>query len=124
VALITNTLAQVNQSMRMSIQYGDNKAGIQRVDNVMADASKAVAESLRSLDSSAGGNTANVTDLSKTLADFSQVSATRINSMTVTMGNQTAAITELYSASLDTTGKLNAMYNIKVAVDANGRQYA
>lgn len=124
IALIQNTLAQVNQSQRMSVQYGDSKAGIQRVDNVMADASKAVAESLRSLDSSAGGNTANVTDLSKTLADFTQVAATRINSMTVTMGNQTAAITELYSAQIDTSGKLNAMYNIKVAVDSNGRQYA
>jgi predicted phage tail protein len=124
IALIQNTLAQVNQSQRMSVQYGDNKAGIQRVDNVMADASKAVAESLKTLDSSAGGNAANVTDLSKTLADFTQVAATRINSMTVTMGNQTAAITELYSAQIDTSGKLNAMYNIKVAVDSNGRQYA
>lgn len=124
IALIQNTLAQVNQSQRMSVQYGDSKAGIQRVDNVMADASKAVAESLKTLDSSAGGNAANVTDLSKTLADFTQVAATRINSMTVTMGNQTAAITELYSAQIDTSGKLNAMYNIKVAVDSNGRQYA
>jgi predicted phage tail protein len=62
IALITSTLAQVNQRMTQSVQYGDNKAGIERVDNVMADASKAVAESLKTLDSSAGGNTANVTD--------------------------------------------------------------
>jgi type IV secretory pathway TrbL component len=63
--------------MTQSVQYGDNKAGIERVDNVMADASKAVAESLKTLDSSAGGNTANVTDLSKTLADFSQAQPRR-----------------------------------------------
>jgi hypothetical protein len=72
IALITSTLAQVNQRNLLSVQYGDNKAGIERVDNVMADASKAVAESLRTLDSSTGGNTANVTDLSKTLADFTR----------------------------------------------------
>jgi predicted phage tail protein len=65
IALITSTLAQVNQRMTQSVQYGDNKAGIERVDNVMADASKAVAESLKTLDSSAGGNTANVTDFPK-----------------------------------------------------------
>jgi ABC-type transporter Mla subunit MlaD len=33
IALIT-TLAQVNQRMTLSVQYGDNKAGIERVDNV------------------------------------------------------------------------------------------
>lgn len=124
VALIQSTLAQVNLKQTISVQYGDNKADIQRVDNVMVDASRAVAESLLSLDSTAGGNSANVTDLSKTLADFSQVAATRINSMTVSMDGQVAAITELYNAQIDTTGKLNAMYNIKVAVDSNGRQYA
>lgn len=124
IALIENTLAQVNQSVRMSVQYGDSKAGIQRVDTVMADASKAVAESLKTLDSSAAGGSSNVTDFSKTMADFSQVAATRINSLSVSMNGQTAAITELYNAQIDTSGKLNAMYNIKVAVDSNGRQYA
>lgn len=124
IALIQNTLAQVNQAQRMSVQYGDSKAGIRRVDNVMADASKAVAESLKTLDSSAGGNTANVTDFSKTMADFSQVAATRINTLSVSIGGQVAAITELYKAQIDTDGKLNAMYNIKVAVDDNGRKYA
>lgn len=124
IALIQNTLAQVNQSQRMSVQYGDSKAGIQRVDNVMADASKAVAESLKTLDSSAAGGSSNVTDFSKTMADFSQVAATRINSLSVSMNGQTAAITELYNAQIDTSGKLNAMYSIKVAVDDNGRQYA
>jgi hypothetical protein len=36
--------------MTMSAQFGANAAGIQRVDNVMVDASKAVAESLKTLD--------------------------------------------------------------------------
>jgi ubiquinone biosynthesis protein Coq4 len=93
IALITSTLAQVNQRNLLSVKYGDNKAGIERVDNVMADASKAVAESLRTLDSSTGGNTANVTDLSKTLAD-SQASATQINSLKVTVNGQSAAIVQ------------------------------
>ncbi|UXL11224.1 TipJ family phage tail tip protein [Enterobacter cloacae] len=124
IALITNTLAQVNQRNLLSVQYGDNKAGIERVNNVMADASKAVAESLRTLDSSAGGNTANVTDLSKTLADFTQASAAQINSLKVTVNGQSAAIIQNSQVSADINNNLSAMYNIKVAVDANGRQYA
>ncbi|MCE1223935.1 phage tail protein [Enterobacter kobei] len=124
IALITSTLAQVNQRNLLSVQYGDNKAGIERVDNVMADASKAVSESLRTLDSSTGGNTANVTDLSKTLADFTQVSATQINSLKVTVNGQSAAIIQNSQVSADINNNLNAMYSIKVAVDSNGNQYA
>ncbi|MFP8629682.1 TipJ family phage tail tip protein [Enterobacter kobei] len=124
IALITSTLAQVSQRMTLSVQYGDNKAGIERVDNVMADASKAVSESLKTLDSSAGGNTANVTDLSKTLADFTQATATQINSLKVTVNGQSAAIVQNAQVSADINNNLNAMYSIKVAVDANGNQYA
>jgi len=124
VALIESTLANVNLQQRLSVQYGDNKAGIQRVDNVMADASRAVSESLKTLDSSAGGGTSNVTDLARTLADFSQVSAQRINSMTVTMNGQTAAITQNAQATADLSGNINAMYNIKVGVASNGVFYA
>ena len=124
IALITSTLAQVNQRNLMSVQYGDNKAGIERVDNVMADASKAVAESLRTLDSSAGGNIANVTDLSKTLADFTQASATQINSLKVTVNGQSAAIVQNSQVTADINNNLNAMYSIKVAIDSNGNQYA
>jgi len=124
VALITSTLAQVNQRNLLSVQYGDNKAGIERVDNVMADASKAVTESLKTLDSSAGGNTANVTDFAKTMADFSQASATQINSLKVTVNGQSAAIVQNSQVSADINNNLNAMYSIKVAVDSNGNQYA
>ncbi|HID8728390.1 TPA: phage tail tip fiber protein [Enterobacter hormaechei] len=124
IALITSTIAQVNQRNLLSVQYGDNKASIDRVDNVMADASKAVAESLRALDSSTGGNTANVTDLSKTLADFTQASATQINSLKVTVNGQSAAIVQNSQVSADINNNLNAMYSIKVAVDSNGNQYA
>jgi predicted phage tail protein len=124
IALITSTLAQVSQSTQMSVQYGANAAGIQRVDNVMADASQAVAESLRVLDASAGGGTANVTDFAKTMADFSQVSATKINSLSVTVNGQQAAIVQNAQVSADINNNLNAMYSIKVGVDAAGRQYA
>ncbi|MDS0027381.1 DUF1983 domain-containing protein, partial [Enterobacter kobei] len=124
IALITSTLAQVNQRNLLSVQYGDNKASIDRVDNVMADASKAVSESLRVLDSSTGGNTANATDLSKTLADFTQASATQINSLKITVNGQSAAIVQNSQVSADINNNLNAMYSIKVAVDSNGNQYA
>jgi predicted phage tail protein len=124
IALITTTLAQVNDRTRLSVQYGDNKAGIERVDNVMADASQAVAESLRSMDASSGAGTANTTDFAKTMADFSQVSATKINSLSVTVNGQQAAIVQNAQVSADINNNLNAMYSIKVGVDAAGRQYA
>lgn len=124
IALIQSTLANVNLQQRLSVQYGDNKAGIARVDNVMADASRAVSESLKTLDSSAGGGTSNVTDLARTLADFSSVSAQKINSMTVTLNGQTAAITQNAQATADLSGNINAMYNIKVGVSSNGVLYA
>ncbi|WP_312209811.1 DUF1983 domain-containing protein [Pseudescherichia sp.] len=124
IALIQSTLANVNLQQRLSVQYGDNKAGITRVDNVMADASRAVSESLKTLDAAAGGGTSNVTDLARTLADFSSVSAQKINSMTVTLNGQTAAITQNAQATADLSGNINAMYNIKVGVDSNGQLYA
>ncbi|MDV2903064.1 DUF1983 domain-containing protein [Phytobacter diazotrophicus] len=123
VALIQETLAQANTRMTMSVQFGANAAGIQRVDNVMVDASKAVAESLKTLDATAGGN-ANITDFAKTMSDFTQTSATKINSLSVTVNGQAAAITTNAQAVADINGNLNAMYSIKVGVDANGRQYA
>lgn len=124
VALIESTLANVNLQQRLSVQYGDNKAGIARVDNVMADASRAVSESLRTLDASAGSGSSNVTDLARTLADFSSVSAQKINSMTVTLNGQTAAITQNAQATADLSGNINAMYNIKVGASSNGVLYA
>jgi len=124
IALIQSTLANVNLQQRLSVQYGDNKAGIARVDNVMADASRAVSESLKTLDASAGGGTSNVTDLARTLADFSSVSAQRINSMTVTLNGQTAAITQNAQATADLSGNINAMYSIKVGLASNGQYYA
>ena len=124
IALIQSTLANVNLQQRLSVQYGDNKAGIARVDNVMADASQAVSESLKTLDSSAGGGTSNVTDFARTMADFSAVSAQKINSMTVTLNGQTAAITQNAQATADLSGNINAMYNIKVGVSSNGVLYA
>ncbi|EIX6820690.1 DUF1983 domain-containing protein, partial [Escherichia coli] len=76
------------------------------------------------LDASAGGNVSNATDLTETLADFTQASATKINSLTVTVNGQTAAINQTAQAVADVNGNLNAMYNIKVGVAANGQYYA
>ncbi|MGQ7072231.1 DUF1983 domain-containing protein, partial [Escherichia sp. SP-MK2] len=90
----------------------------------IADTSQAVARALVTLDASAGGNISNATDLTETLANFTQASATKINSITVTVNGQTAAINQTAQAVADVNGNLSAMYNIKVAVDANGRQYA
>ena len=124
IAVIQNSLAQVTSRRSQTVTNNGNIAKIDRIDTTIADTSQAVARALVTLDASAGGNVSNSTDLTETLADFTQASATKINSLTVTVNGQTAAINQTAQAVADVNGNLNAMYNIKVAVDANGRQYA
>ncbi len=124
IAVIQNSLAQVTSRRSQTVTNNGNVAKIDRIDTTIADTSQAVARALVTLDASAGGNVSNATDLTETLADFTQASATKINSLTVTVNGQTAAINQTAQAVADVNGNLNAMYNIKVAVDANGRQYA
>ena len=124
IAVIQNSLAQVTSRRSQTVTNNGNVAKIDRIDTTIADTSQAVARALVTLDASAGGNVSNATDLTETMADFTQASATKINSLTVTVNGQTAAINQTAQAVADVNGNLNAMYNIKVAVDANGRQYA
>ena len=124
IAVIQNSIAQVTSRRRQTATNAGNSAAIDRIDTTIADASQSVARALVTLDASAGGNVSNATDLTETLANFTQASATKINSLTVTVNGQTAAITTNAQATADMAGNLNAMYSIKVAVDANGRQYA
>ena len=124
IAVIQNSLAQVTSRRSQTATNKGNVAKIDRIDTTIADTSQAVARALVTLNASAGGNVSNATDLTETLADFTQASATKINSLTVTVNGQTAAINQTAQAVADVNGNLNAMYNIKVAVDANGRQYA
>ncbi|MDA3133864.1 host specificity protein J [Atlantibacter subterraneus] len=124
IAVIQSTIAQVTSRRRQTATNAGNSASIDRIDTTIADASQSVARALVTLDASAGGNVSNATDLTETLANFMQASATKINSLTVTVNGQSAAITTNAQATADMAGNLNAMYSIKVAVDANGRQYA
>ena len=124
IAIIQHGLAQVTSRRSQTVTNAGNSASIDRIDTTIADTSQAVARALVTLDASAGGNISNATDLTETLADFTQASATKINTLTVTSGENTAAITVNANAVADVNNNLSAMYNIKVAVDANGRQYA
>lgn len=124
IAVIQNSLAQVTTRRSQTATNAGNSASIDRIDTTIADASEAVSRALVTLDASAGDNVSNSTDLTETLANFTQASATKINSLTVTVKGQTAAINQTLQAVADVNGNLSAMYNIKVAVDANGRQYA
>ena len=124
IAVIQNTLAQVTSRRSQTATNNGNVAKIDRIDTTIADTSQAVARALVTLDASAGGNVSNATDLTETLADFTQASATKINSLTVTVNGQTAAINQTAQAVADVNGNLNAMYNIKVGVAANGQYYA
>ena len=124
IAIIQNGMAQVTSRRSQTVTNAGNSASIDRIDTTIAATRQAVARALVTLDASVGGNISNSTDLTETLADFTQASATKINSLTVTVNGQTAAINQTAQAVADVNGNLSAMYNIKVAVDANGRQYA
>ncbi|MCM7434849.1 phage tail protein [Enterobacter hormaechei subsp. xiangfangensis] len=124
IALITSTLAQVDQQVRLSAQYGDSMAGIDRIDNVMASDREATARSLLSLQADVNGNKASINSLNQTFSDYQQATATQINGITATINGHTSAITTNAQAIANVNGDLKAMYSIKVAVDANGKQYA
>ncbi|HHH3516738.1 phage tail protein [Enterobacter hormaechei] len=124
IALITNTLAQVNQRMTLSAQYGDSKASIDRIDSAMASDREATARSLLSVQADVNGNKASINSLNQTFSDYQQATATQINGITATINGHTSAITTNAQAIANVNGDLKAMYSIKVAVDANGKQYA
>ncbi len=124
IALITSTLAQVDQQVRLSAQYGDSKASIDRIDNVMASDREATARSLLSLQTDVNGNKAAINSLNQTFSNYQQATATQINGITATINGYTSAITTNAQAIANVNGDLKAMYSIKVAVDANGKQYA
>ncbi|SAB23657.1 phage tail protein [Enterobacter hormaechei] len=124
IALITSTLAQVDQQVRLSAQYGDSKASIDRIDNVMASDMEATARSLLSLQTDVNGNKAAINSLNQTFSNYQQATATQINGITATINGHTSAITTNAQAIANVSGDLKAMYSIKVAVDANGKQYA
>ncbi len=124
IALITSTLAQVDQQVRLSAQYSDSKASIDRIDNVMASDREATARSLLSVQAEVNGNKASINSLNQTFSNYQQATATQINGITATINGHTSAITTNAQAIANVNGDLNAMYSIKVAVDSNGNQYA
>ncbi|CZZ21166.1 phage tail protein [Enterobacter hormaechei] len=124
IALITNTLAQVNQRMTLSAQYGDSKASIDRIDSAMASDREATSSSLLRLETDVNGNKASINSLNQTFSDYQQAMATQVNSITATVNGHTSAITTNAQAIASMDDDLSAMYNIKVAVDDNGQYYA
>ncbi|MDK5959138.1 host specificity protein J, partial [Enterobacter hormaechei] len=85
IALITNTLAQANQRMTLSAQYGDSKANIDRIDSAMASDREATASSLLSLQTDVNGNKASINSLNQTFSNYQQATATQINGITATI---------------------------------------
>ncbi|MED5716636.1 phage tail protein [Enterobacter hormaechei] len=124
IALITSTLAQVDQQVRLSAQYGDSKASIDRIDNVMASDREATARSLLSVQAEVNGNKASINSLNQTFSDYQQATATQINGITATINGHTSAITTNAQAIANVNGDLKAMYSIKVALSSNGQYYA
>ncbi|MCE0845975.1 DUF1983 domain-containing protein [Buttiauxella sp. A2-C1_F] len=124
IALIQNTLAQVNLRQTITAQYGSSIAQIQRIDEVAANDREATTQSLEKLDSKVAGNESSITTLSKTIANYQQSTASQVTAINASIEGVSAGVTTNAQALANIDGKLNAMYNIKVAVDSNGRQYA
>jgi len=124
IAIIQNGLAQVATRKRLSATVAGNSAQLDRIDEVIVNEKEATARALLSLQTNVNGNTASINSLSQTVSNYQQATATQINAITATVNGHTAAITTNAQAIANVNGELSAMYNIKVAVDANGRQYA
>ncbi|KYJ82211.1 hypothetical protein AT292_00235 [Enterobacter cloacae] len=110
--------------MTLSAQYGDSKASIDRIDSAMASDREATSSSLLRLETDVNGNKASINSLNQTFSDYQQATATQINGITATINGHTSAITTNAQAIANVNDDLKAMYSIKVAVDANGKQYA
>ncbi len=95
-----------------------------RIDEVIVSEKEATARSLLSLQTDVNGNKASINSLNQTFSDYQQATATQINGITATINGHTSAITTNAQAIANVNGDLKAMYSIKVAVDANGKQYA
>ncbi|WP_395306300.1 phage tail protein [Enterobacter hormaechei subsp. xiangfangensis] len=124
IALITSTLAQVDQRMTLSAQYGDSKASIDRIDSAMASDREATTSSLLRLQTDVNGNKASINSLNQTFSDYQQATATQINGITATINGHTSAITTNAQAIANVNGDLKAMYSIKVGLSSNGQYYA
>lgn len=124
IAIIQNGLAQVAARKTLSATVAGNSAQLDRLDEVIVSEKEATARSLLSLQTDVNSNKASINSLNQTFSDYRQATATQINGITAKVDGHTAAITTNAQAIASMDGDLSAMYNIKVAVDANGRQYA
>lgn len=124
IAIIQANLAQVATRKTLSASVAGNSAQLDRIDEVIVTDREATARALLSLQTNVNGNTASINSLSQTVSNYQQATATQINAITATVNGHTSAITTNAQAIANVNGDLSAMYNIKVAVDSNGRQYA
>ncbi len=124
IALIQNTLAQVSARRTLTAVNAANTAQIDRIDTVAASDREASAQSLLQMSSRVDGAVASINSVSQTFADYRQSTASQITSLTASISGVSSAVTTNAQATADINNNLNAMYSIKVGVDANGRQYA
>ncbi|WP_409243750.1 TipJ family phage tail tip protein [Enterobacter cloacae] len=124
IAIIQGNLAQVAARKTLSASVAGNSAQLDRIDEVIVNEKEATARSLLSLHTDVNGNKASINSLNQTFSDYQQAMATQVNSITATVNGHTSAITTNAQAIANVNGDLKAMYSIKVAVDANGKQYA
>ena len=124
IALIQNTLAQVSARRTLAAVNAANSAQIDRIDTVAASDREASAQSLLQMSSRVDGAVASINSVSQTFADYRQSTASQITSLTASISGVSSAVTTNAQATADINNNLNAMYSIKVGVDANGRQYA
>jgi len=124
VALIQNTLAQVSARRTLTAVNAANSAQIDRIDKVTASDREASAQSLLQITSRVDGAVGSIKSINQTFADYRQSTASQITSLTASIGSVSAAVTTNAQATADVNNNLNAMYSIKVGLDAFGQLYA
>jgi len=124
IALIQNTLAQVSARRTLTAVNAANSAQIDRIDKVTASDREASAQSLLQITSRVDGAVGSINSINQTFADYRHSTASQITSLTATIGGVSSAVTTNAQATADINNNLNAMYSIKVGLDANGVQYA
>ncbi len=99
-------------------------AAIAEEDRVRSSENLATAQKIVELTSAVGENEASVIDLRQTVATDKEATAQAITQVNVKVGENTAAIQETSTAYADTSGKLSAMWSVKMQVTSQGQYVA
>jgi hypothetical protein len=99
-------------------------ASIATEEKVRTSENYAMAQRLTTLDAEVDENAANITELEQVVATNNSAMVTKTDQLSVAVGQNAAAIQQTSNAFADTSGKLNAMWSVKMQITADGKYVA